>query len=351
MRKLATALHTKLPDGCGWLVRLLGALVVALAILGVIGPLQTKWEVWIRKRDAVAIVNGTTNITRSELRERLEALLWRSGASWTDLSAEERKRLREDAVNALIAERLVKRESAVNTSAMPRESREAFQQFLKQFEGDEWKQRAEWQGLSEVSLRQRISDETVMTDALEKELARRGPPVTEDDLHRWYYSHRDKLVNPERVHASHIFLTRHDTKNPDRAKEVAEIHRKLLAHEATFEELAAKYSDDERSKRIGGDLGWLSRAHIPQDFGDKVFALPVGQVSEVFETSLGWHIARVKEKRSAEPLTFEQAKPEIEALLMDERRHKALTAFLSELRQAAHIERFEDRIAAVDPAP
>jgi hypothetical protein len=36
---------------------------------------------------------------------------------------------------------------------------------------------------------------------------------------------------------------------------------------------------------------------------------------------------------------------------MDERRHNALTALLSELRQAAHIERFEDRIAAVDPAP
>ena len=312
----------------GWLVAV--PIVAMLLSLGL--PAFSK----IRdKRRVVALINGSGPVFPGDL----------------SASIRSKKRVRDEALDRVIDDRLLKDALSSNGNDRPRACADSFQQFLKQFEGDEWKQRAEWQGLNEVSLRQRIGDETMVSEALETELARRAPNVSEENTRRWYDSHCNNLVNPERVHASHIFLTRHDKANPDRTAEVAEIRRKLLGHEATFEVLAARYSDDERSKRGGGDLGWFSRGRVPQDFGDKVFALSVGQVSEVFETNLGWHIALVKEKRAAEPLTFEQAKPEIEARLTDERRRNALGALLSELRQTANIERFEDHIAKVEPAP
>lgn len=332
-------------------VRIVASLGVVLVLYGIIQFLADLDIKRMRERiGCVAMVSGRA-VAPGELAEALRAKLWRMGLTWSTLPPDKQNDLRTNVLEDLINSRLVSRTLSANGALPSHQKNGAFQQFLKQFEGDEWKQRAEWQGLNEVSLRQQIGEETAASEAVEQELSKRAPKVTDEMVRRWYDAHRDKLVNPERVHASHIFLTRHDKANPDRAAEIVEIRRKLLAHEATFEELAAQHSDDERSKRVGGDLGWFSRGRVPQDFGDKVFALPVGQISEVFETRLGWHIALVKEKRPAEPLTFEQAKPEVAALLMDERRRNALGALLTELRQKANIERFEDRIAKVEPAP
>lgn len=73
-------------------------------------------------------------------------------------------------------------------------------------------------------------------------------------------------------------------------KRAEEAHEKLVAHQGTFEELVAKYSDDEISRPAGGKIGNFERNVFPPAFTDATFGMPVGGISEVVETPRGFHV-------------------------------------------------------------
>jgi peptidyl-prolyl cis-trans isomerase SurA len=57
---------------------------------------------------------------------------------------------------------------------------------------------------------------------------------------------------------------------------------------------------DPGSKEQGGDLGWNRRGNMVKEFDEMMFALPVGRVSPIVETSFGYHIIRVDRAQPAE---------------------------------------------------
>ena len=59
--------------------------------------------------------------------------------------------------------------------------------------------------------------------------------------------------------------------------------------EATFGDLASKYSDCSSAKRRG-DLGPFSRGAMQKPFEEAAFNLGVGELSQVVETDSGVHI-------------------------------------------------------------
>ena len=302
--------------------------------------------------DRVAAVNGKS-IRQSTFADHLRAQLWRRGETWDSITRDQQKAQREEALHSLINSILLAQFAAEKNNDpnyLRKEREDEFQQFLKQFPPpDEWKSRMQLQGLNEKRLRERIGQEVKQVDALERWLALQGDRVTESDARAWFESHKGSLTIPERVRASHIFLTRHDKEKPDREAEIKELHRKLTAHETTFEELAAKNSDDDSAKMHGGDLGWFTRSRVPPEFADKVFTLPVGEVSAPFASHLGWHILLVKEKLPARAATFEEMKDEITALLDSQWREAALKRLLDDLRAKAKIEIFQSQMESVVP--
>lgn len=301
---------------------------------------------------SVARVDGK-QILPSDFSEALRANLWRRGESWGELSGETQNARRNDALETLIDDQLFAQFATQNSNDSPslhRESEEAFQQFLKQFPPpDEWKQRMEQQGLTETKLRDRVAGETKHLNAIENWLAQQPGKVTEAAVHAWFDEHKDSMTIPERVRASHVFLTKHDKDKPDREPEIRELHRKLVSEEATLEELARQFSDDDGSKPHGGDLGWFSRHRVPPEFADKVFALPVGKISAPFESHLGWHILVVREKKPARLPEFAEVREEFTAMLDSQWREATLKRLVHELRAKAKIEKFESRIPKVSP--
>jgi parvulin-like peptidyl-prolyl isomerase len=212
----------------------------------------------------------------------------------------------------------------------------------------------ETQGVSEVQMRERITDEVCQGDAIEVWLntQRTGSPAQKERAARmWFDQQRDRFQMPERAKVSHLFLTGHDQEKPDRSGEIAELYRKLTTGEATFESLAAKFSEDERSNKAGGSLGWIGRDRLPEDFAAQVFKAPLGKASEPFRTKLGWHIVLVKERRPVRPMEFSEVKEAIIARLDQAWRDSTVRQLVDELRGKAKIVVDEPRLQATEPAP
>ncbi len=303
----------------------------------------------------VAVVDGGA-ILHGEVGIELRSLLWRRGEAWSDLDSTTRSQRRQEALDRCIERRLLQSFSAAQDSAPHAQATEdAFQQFLKQFGlPDGWTPRLQGQGLTEAQMRERISREVTQLAAIEEWL--KSPQsgvaeVTEDAARAWYDQHREEFRLPDRAKVSQIFLSGHDKEKPDRAAEIQELHRKLLAGEASLETLASRFSEDERSNKVGGSLGWIGRDRVPGDFATQVFTVPLGVPSAPFRTGLGWHIGVVHERRPARAAAFPEVKDEIIAHRDRARREAAVPRLLQELRKKSQIDIQQDTLATVDPAP
>jgi peptidyl-prolyl cis-trans isomerase C len=87
------------------------------------------------------------------------------------------------------------------------------------------------------------------------------------------------------------------------AKAIADDIVKQLKAGAKFEDMVAKYSDDEDSKKVGGDLGKAvtSTSSYAEDVKKAIFALKQGEVSTPFRQSNGFLLIRLEEK-TAQPM-------------------------------------------------
>lgn len=103
---------------------------------------------------------------------------------------------------------------------------------------------------------------------------------------------REPLVE---VHIAHIVVqweglryARPGTTKEEALARAEEALAKLKAGEAV-DEVAKRYSDGPAAVR-GGDLGWFQKGQMSPDFDKMAFALKPGEVSDLIESSNGYHI-------------------------------------------------------------
>ena len=135
----------------------------------------------------------------------------------------------------------------------------------------------------------------------------------EKDKHRY-------TALEKQVRARHI-LIKVDSSASDDLKQAA--HKKaegLLARAKKGEDFAAlarQYSEDSGSAKKGGDLGFNPKGRMVEPFDDAQFALAPGQISDVVESTFGYHIIKVEGVREGD-VPVAEAKQEIaEKLLRD----------------------------------
>lgn len=297
-------------------------------------------------------------VSQEEVALELRSRLWTRGAEWNALDDAAKTTMRRSAVDACIESHLL---AAFATRpphqvvVTPEQAEQAFQEFTAQFEPpDGWRERMTLHGLTEPQLRERLTAELGQTLAIEHWLAaekKKAAAELDDAAARvWFEQHREEMRIPERVRVAHIFLTAHDAEKPDRSAEMVAIQQKLASGVSSFAQLAAQFSEDGRSKKTGGELGWMSRNRIPADFADAVFALPVGKVAPVFRTKLGWHLAMVHEKKPSRLPEFAEVKDEVLVMLENQWRASAVERLRAELRAKAQIHEHPGFLAGVEPA-
>lgn len=84
-------------------------------------------------------------------------------------------------------------------------------------------------------------------------------------------------------------------------KEVKKGRKKVTVCEPEgFAEVAVLYSEEPSAKQTQGALGWIQPFRYVYSFEDAVYTTPVGEVTPVFRSPYGFHIAKVEGERDFE---------------------------------------------------
>ena len=67
-----------------------------------------------------------------------------------------------------------------------------------------------------------------------------------------------------------------------------------------FADVAREMTEDQAGKENGGELGWIEVFRFVYPFEDAVYTTPIGEVTKVFRSPYGLHIALVEEERPFE---------------------------------------------------
>lgn len=120
----------------------------------------------------------------------------------------------------------------------------------------------------------------------------------------------------------------------DSEAEAKAIIAELKKDPKKFDALAKEKSKDPGSAARGGDLGWANPATFVPEFSEAMVKLQKGKFTETpVKTQYGWHILKLKDKRTAQPPSLEQVKPQIEQALAE----KKLADFQEKLYKEAKI--------------
>jgi parvulin-like peptidyl-prolyl isomerase len=128
----------------------------------------------------------------------------------------------------------------------------------------------------------------------------------------YYKTHRSEFVVPEQIHVFHIVKNVDETENPDLALVTIKTALSELESGERFSTVADRHSDCAGN---GGELGWVERGTMVEEFEKVAFNLPIGRCSSVFETRFGFHIALVVAKRGPGVLPLAAVYDQISNLL------------------------------------
>ncbi len=160
------------------------------------------------------------------------------------------------------------------------------------------------------------------------------PGPKHKDVADYYRTNRGAFYVPELIHAAHIVKNVGPESDEAAAQAAIENAEAELRNGRAFEEIADEFSD---CPGRGGDLGFFPRGQMVEEFENVVFSLHPGQVSAIFRTPFGFHIAKLYEKKPEGYRPLNEVRGEIEQALHSQKKDQFVGRFVDELRAGAEI--------------
>ncbi len=193
-------------------------------------------------------------------------------------------------------------------------------------------------GLGEAELADAIRRQLIVEAVLER-VAGRSARVADTDVEIFYLMHRERFRRPERRTLRQILVTINDAlpgsgRASARAK-IDAIRARLSKSPERFAEQALKHSECP-SALAGGELGAVPRGKLFPELESTAFALPVGALSDVVESPLGFHLLRCDAIDPERILRLDEVRETIRTHLLESRRRLCQKSWIAGLfRKAA----------------
>lgn len=184
-------------------------------------------------------------------------------------------------------------------------------------------------------LMDRMRENFLSQAVLGQEVSRRVI-VTRDEIAEYYEAHKDEFMRSEGVRLSQILVSLEGDEDAKR-KQAEEVHERVERGEP-FAEMARRFSDDEATKELGGDIGIYRRGMLREEIESAVFGQRQGHISDIIEVPNGLLILRVDQNFSEGLAQIEEVQEEIRAIISGPRFQPEIRKYLGELRMESYIE-------------
>ena len=166
--------------------------------------------------------------------------------------------------------------------------------------------------------------------------------VTDEDIKAYYEENKATYMTPAGANIYHIYFG-----TDDAAKAEAEAALKLIKEDGRdFAEVAEEFGND-MSAEAGGLLGYYAyeNEELYADFMEHVKALKENEISDVVQSSAGYHIIKVDNVQAeAVQQELEEVEVAISSTLDAEMKNEKYASFIEEWKEEYKVKIFEDKI-------
>lgn len=281
-------------------------------------------------------------ITLSDLEERLEPVIAKYESTYRgEELLKQLAKAEEYWLNQLIENKLILQEAArQKIEVTPEEIEDRYLEIKSDFDSDlQFRLFLQSQGMNEAQLKQQIEENIKIGKATMHIREQARTRISPTDVLNYYENHQDEFRDEPMVNPLHILIR--ISGNEQEAKAKAESIRERIANGEEFSDLAREYSDGPYASK-GGDLGFCKYGeHIPE-IDDVIFALDVGQTSEVIKTDLGYHIIKVKQKKKERVKPFAEVQDQIEDLILRKKAAQLWDEWIAKLKTRSFVEVYKN---------
>src|SRR5262249_49494683 len=286
----------------------------------------------------VAVVNGSP-IHASDLEAAVNTIVPTSSYH-QNLKPEKLSELRRQALDGLIDEELRYQEAMrLKVHVAEGDVDEALARAKKGYRDEQEFERArKASGATLPQIRASILRALMIQRVCDDEVGA-GCRVTEAQAAAFYRDNPARFVLPEQLRVSLISIGVDPSAPPadwEKARQKTRDLAQRIAGGAPFDALAREFSSDE-SRGKGGDLGFVHRGQLIDEFERALRDLTPGRVSAVVQTIYGFHLLRLVETRPPAQKAFADVKAAIVRDLTETRCAQASAAWSKSLRARARV--------------
>ena len=165
-------------------------------------------------------------------------------------------------------------------------------------------------------------------------VASKAAKVSDVEVGIFYHMHPEKFHRQEHRRARHILVTIND-EYAENARETAlkrikDIAAQLKQRPEKFGDLAMRHSECPTALN-GGDLGSVNKGVLYPEIDTVLFELREGQISDVIETEVGFHLVVCSQIIPEQQVSLNKARPQIRQMMEDRARRVCQRAWLANL--------------------
>ena len=307
-------------------------------------------------KDGVLVTVNDVKITRGEVDKRIAEMLGpQSEALPPEKLTEIRHQLDQRALDSMIVEALLTKEVEKQNVLIKNEE---IDEALTQLKGSlppevKLEEYLKSIGLTEKDLRESVGKNLKIKKLVEQQVVDIAVP-SDKEIKAFYADNVEKFQVPESVEARHILIAvkPEDVKAAKAQKKVKaeKIREQLMEKKGeNFEVIAAEVSDCP-SKSKGGMLGVFGRGQTVPAFEEAAFSQKVGEIGPVVETSFGYHVIEVLDRKEAREAPFSEMSERISNHLVAQKKDKAVKEYIESLKAEATIVFYDEKSGDTNPA-
>ncbi len=164
--------------------------------------------------------------------------------------------------------------------------------------------------------------------------------LNDAEVQAYYQDHPERFKLSNRIRLRQILFRVSEASTAAQVEDIRLKAEEVLAEakkNTAFIGLVQRYSDGPE-KREEGDLGFFNKGDLADIIDQVVFNLREGEISPIVRTPMGFHIFKVEKRQEGRLRPFDRARPEIEEIIISEKREHLRRKWLDALWERSFVE-------------